>query len=477
MKRIIFSLVALSAFTLSAYAEVEGVKTHNVRLERNGDYMVVDMDVDISDLKVKSNRAVLVTPAIVNGQDSLNFSSIGVYGRRRYYYYIRDGRSSLSGIGERSYRKAKRPDTVDYHAIVPYQPWMEGSHLVLNRSVYGCCNQKVGEQSASLVSNYTTPSTEKVYYMPTFVYMKPYAEAEKVREISGSAYIDFPVNKTEIFTDYRNNTAELNKILATINSVRQDGDVTIVSLKIKGYASPEGSYAHNEYLAKERTAALKAYVNNLYHFDQAIVHTSFEAEDWAGFSSRIAESNLAHKAAILDIINSDRDPDRKERMIREGYPEQYAHILKHIYPALRHSDYAVEYTVRHYSDIEEIKNIMATAPQKLSLEELYLLSNEYEQGSDAHHEVFEVAVRMFPNDEIANLNAANSAMQKRDMDAAKRYLKRAGTSAEATYARAAYAAMVEDYDTARELFKQAEAAGIAQATTTLAEMDTFINKK
>jgi hypothetical protein len=84
---------------------------------------------------------------------------------------------------------------------------------------------------------------------------------------------------------------------------------------------------------------------------------------------------------------------------------------------------------------------------------------------------------MFPNDEIANLNAANSAMQKRDMDAAKRYLKRAGTSAEATYARAAYAAMVEDYDTARELFKQAEAAGIAQATTTLAEMDTFINKK
>ena len=41
MKRFIFALTALAtAFTASA--DVEGVKTQNVRLERNGDYMVVD---------------------------------------------------------------------------------------------------------------------------------------------------------------------------------------------------------------------------------------------------------------------------------------------------------------------------------------------------------------------------------------------------------------------------------------------------
>lgn len=268
MKRFIFALTALAtAFTASA--DVEGVKTQNVRLERNGNYMVVDMDVDMSQLKVKSNRAVLITPAIVNGKDSLNFSSIGVYGRKRYYYYMRDGKSTLTGKTERSYRKAKRPDTVDYHSILPYQEWMEGSHLVLNRSLYGCCNAKVGEQSAALVNNYQTPTTEKVYFMPTFVYMRPHAEGVKSREIKGSAYIDFPVNQIVIYPEYRNNTAELDKILATINSVRDDKDVTITSLSIKGYASPEGTYQHNTYLAKERTAALKSYVQNLYHFDAA----------------------------------------------------------------------------------------------------------------------------------------------------------------------------------------------------------------
>ena len=473
MKRFIFVLTALAtAFTASA--DVEGVKTQNVRLERNGDYMVVDMDVDMSDLKVKSNRAVLITPAIVNGKDSLNFASIGVYGRKRYYYYMRDGRSSLTGKTERSFRKAKKPDTVDYHSILPYQEWMEGSHLVLNRSLYGCCNTKVGEQSAALVDKYLTPSTEKVYYMPTFVYMRPHAETVKTREIKGSAYVDFPVNQIVIYPDYRSNTAELDKILETINSVRDDKDVSITSLSIKGFASPEGTYQHNTYLAKERTAALMAYVQNLYHFDQSIVTTSYEPEDWMGLRKWVVESNIANKQAILDIIDSEREPDRKDWKIKSDYPELYDYLLKHVYPALRHSDYKVEFVVRSYSNVDEIKQVLATAPQKLSLEELYLVANSYESGSDEHHEVFEVAVRMFPSDEVANLNAANSAMQKRDMDAAKRYLSRAGNSPEATYARGAYSAMVEDYDTARTLLKQAEAAGIAQAAVTLKEIETFV---
>ncbi|MBQ9138330.1 MAG: DUF3868 domain-containing protein [Alistipes sp.] len=473
MKRFIFSLLALSLAAM-AYADVEGVKTQNVRLERNGDYMVVDMNLDMSELNVRSNRAVILTPAIVNGADSVNFSSVGVYGRKRYYYYVRDGRSTLTGKSEQSYRKAKKPDTLLYHSIIPYQKWMEGSQLVLNRSVYGCCNAKVGEQSTALVDDYKSPVAEKLYYKPTFVYMRPVAEGEKVREIKGSAFIDFPVNQVEIYPEYRSNTAELDKIQQTINSVRNDKDVTIRSLSIKGFASPEGTFDHNTYLAKERTAALKRYVQNLYHFDPSIISTDYEAEDWDGLRRVVESSNLENREAILEIINSSREPDRKDWKIRTTYPEQYAHLLKHVYPALRHSDYKVEYSVRSYSDVEEIKRVLAVSPQKLSLEELYLVANSYEQGSEEHNEVFEVAVRMFPEDEIANLNAANSAMEKRDMESAKRYLQRAGNSAEAVYARGIYAAMAEDYDTARTLLRKAESGGIAQATVALQEIETFI---
>ena len=475
MKRFIFTLATLLVFGSSALAD--GVKTQNVRLVRSGDFMVVDMDMDLTELKVKSNRAVIVTPALVNGENSFDFSSVGVYGRRRYYYYVRDGRSTITGSSERSFRKAKRPDTIEYHSLIPYQKWMEGSNLVINNSVYGCCNTKVGEESSPLLSDFRTPTVEKVYYTPTFVYMKPHAEVEKIREIKGSAYIDYPVNEIKIYTEYRNNTAELNKILATIDSVRNDKDIIIRSLKIKGFASPEGSYQHNTYLASERTKTLMDYVQNLYHFDSAIVSTEYEPEDWWGLRTYVENSNIANKESILDIIDSGRDPDRKNWKIRDAHPEQYAHLLKHVYPALRHADYRVEYTIRQYSDVEEIKQILATAPQKLSLNELYLVANSYESGSKEFDDVFEVAVRMYPNDKIANLNAANSAMHKRDLESAKEYLKRAGDSAEAVYARGAYAAMIEDYDTARKLFKQAESKGLAQATAALAELEVFINKQ
>ena len=67
---------------------------------------------------------------------------------------------------------------------------------------------------------------------------------------------------------------------------------------------------------------------------------------------------------------------------------------------------------------------MQTQPQKLSLNEFYLVAQTYEPGSVEFNDVFETAVRMYPNDEIANLNAANSAMQRKDVENAKRYLQK-----------------------------------------------------
>lgn len=105
-------------------------------------------------------------------------------------------------------------------------------------------------------------------------------------------------------------------------------------------------------------------------------------------------------------------------MIKSTYPEDYQFLLKNVYPGLRHSDYVVQYVVRTYTSAEEIRRIMKTQPQKLSLRELYLATRDLEPGSDEYNETFEIAVRMFPGDEVANLNAANAAMAKGDLKGA-----------------------------------------------------------
>ena len=72
------------------------------------------------------------------------------------------------------------------------------------------------------------------------------------------------MNRTEIHPDYRRNPEELKKILSTIDAVKNDADSKIISISIKGYASPEGSYSNNIRLAKGRTETLKEYVRKQY---------------------------------------------------------------------------------------------------------------------------------------------------------------------------------------------------------------------
>ena len=174
------------------------------------------------------------------------------------------------------------------------------------------------------------------------------------------------------------------------------------------------------------------------------------------------QSQLANKDEILKISDSNLAPDDKDKRIRQLYPQDYAVIMKDIYPRLRHSDYTVSYTVRPFS-VEEAKQILRTRPQQLSLLEMYLVAQTMEAGSPEFNEVFDIAVRMFPEDPTANLNAACADLQKGDIASAEKHLEKAGNSAEALNARGALAVLKKDYQSARRLFLEAAAAGSADA--------------
>ena len=456
MKRVLSILIALLIATTGVKAQsIDGVKVENLQMKRQGEYMAVKMNMDFTTLDMPSNRAVLFTPMIVNGKDSLELSSIGIYGRRRYYYYVRNDKSIIAE-NVKTYRASERPENMEYNVMVPYSQWMNGSYLLLHRSDYGCCNKVVDEQFSQMAS------FKEMVFSPKFVYVRPVTEMVKTRSLSGSAYIDFVINRTNINPNYRNNKVEIAKIQATIDSVKTDADITLTSVSIKGFASPEGSYKNNERLAKERTEALKKHVQNLYDFEPDFIKTSYEPEDWAGLRNYVIASDLVNKDEIIKLIDSDLEPDSKEYAIRK-YGNDYLHLLANCYPTLRHSDYKVEYSIRNYKDVDEIKKVFAESPQKLSLEEFYILANEY--GSDARelNDIFETAVRMYPNDPVANLNAAISEMQNNDFASAEPHLKKAGTSPEATYARGLYAAFIKDYDNALELLTSAKKQGVAEA--------------
>ncbi len=344
----------------------------DLQIAQRDSVMTIDFTVSPKEIDVKSISQMTITPEIMSADSlqSVALQPIVVAGRKRWI------------IWERT-RESKRPENLlragksaqmRYHAAVPYEDWMDHSVISFKESITGCnsCPQ-LNDLIPAALFNQETAEERRTDYAEN--YIQPMAEASKVRHLEGQAYIDFPVNKIEIFPDYRRNTIELAKIIASIDTVKNDPDCTVSAVSLKGYASPEGGYANNARLAKGRTQTLSDYVMKHYDFPKSIVNSSFEPEDWEGLRRWLESSDIANKDGILAIVDSDLAPDPKDLKIKQKYPAQYAYLLKEVYPGLRHSDYRIEYVIRSFTDTDEIRRLVKSAPQKLSLEEFFLAAN------------------------------------------------------------------------------------------------------
>lgn len=461
MRKIIYFLLPLMLATATASAQtsiMDGQITVSAPdVFRNADKVYVSFSMDVSGLKVKTNREVILTPALRDTVGNVQkLPEIWLVGRNRYFYQMRNGNAVEN---EHFYRK-KDVSKVLYDVNVPYEPWMKYADLVLEEDVCGCSELLLSGENMLF-----SP------FVPLYVYVTPPVDMVKVRNITGSAFIDFPVSRTEIYPEYRDNPAELAKIRNSIDLVKNDSDATIVGISIKGYASPESPYENNTRLAKGRTAALKEYVMELYDFPEEIFTISYEPEDWAGLRKYVAASSLSGKDGILGWIDKDMDPDAKEWGIRNDYPQDYAFLLANCYPALRHSDYEVKYVLRTYTDVEEMKKVLETSPGKLSLYEMYQIASTYEKGSDEYNELVTIMVHLYPDDEVANLNAANVAIAEGDFKSARKYIERSGNRPEAVYARGLLLAVEGKYAEARPYVEQARDAGVAEAEECLSRID------
>lgn len=438
------------------------VTIDSVQTSVENDRVDVAFKLNLSNLKLKAEQQLILTPMLAADGDTTALQPVIINGRSQQIRMMRASKRA------KKYAEGKEPivvlrkngteQSISYSQTIMRKQPLESDVLQLfaAQDLCGCGNLQ--DQDRTLLANIDNLDA----WMPAIAFVKPAAEARKQRAEKGEAYLSFRVNKTDIVVDLFDNTRELAKITKTIDLVRDDKNVEITGINIHGFASPDGPYANNERLARERAASLKNYVSHLYTIDNKLFSSNSTPEDWNGFRHKVQQSQLANKEEILKIANSNLAPDDKDKRIRQLYPQDYAVIMSDIYPRLRHSDYTVSYTVRPFS-VEEAKQILKTRPQQLSLQEMYLVAQTMEEGSAEFNEVFDIAVRMFPNDPTANLNAACADLQRRDVTSAEKHLLKAGNSAEALNARGALAVMKKDYALARQLFADAAAAGSADA--------------
>lgn len=440
----------LHAQTLASGAQVEGAGIVRLR-----DSVVISMNIRLDGMKVESNRSVVLQPLLATDAKTAWLPAIEVMGRRRHLYYERNNHQVYAeGPVQVVKRQKGEEQCLTYRTALAYAPWMDNARLTVAEDLCGC--GQVEENGETLLAR------ADVAFVPRLAYVSPQAVTRKTRELRGTAYLDFPVNKTTIYPDYRRNPQELGKIRATIDTVRHDPDATIASISIKGFASPEGTWASNTRLAKGRTEALKRYLIDRYDFSDTLFATAYEPENWEGLRAYVQQTGLKDKQEILDIIDSDLQPDPKEARLKREHPEAYRMLLEECYPGLRRSDYVVTYVIRGFN-VQEAREIIRTQPQKLSLQEMFAVAQTYEPGSSNFNHVFDVAVRLYPDDPVANLNAANALLQAGLTEQALPYLDKAGNTPEAQNARGVALLQQGRYDEALPLLKQAQTAGLKEA--------------
>ena len=474
MKSIRYILLALSlpvAVSVSAQ-ELAGsqVQIDNKAVTLGSDtQLLVGMDVTVpADMKLTTNSMLTLTPILMEKASTganKALPAINIYGRTRQLVAERTGKIPADAF-EVIRRDNGEAQTIRYTARVPYEKWMNGSDLKMMGTINGCANCLKEEDLAQVY-----PVLLKRYVpQPAITFVKPAAEI-KNRDEKGNAYLDFPVNKTVIYPDYRRNPFELAEINRTINVVKENPDTKITGIDLHGYASPEGSYANNTRLAKGRSEALKTYIMKEYGLSADMFKVESTPEDWAGLRAWVEKLDVPQKDKVLELIDSDlANLDTKEYRIKALDGKLYRELLRDCYPGLRHTDYVIHYTVRPYS-VEEAKALLKTRPQLLSLEEMYLVAQTYEEGSEEFNEVFDIAVRMYPEDPIANINAAAMELKRGNADLAVRYLERADkSSAAAQNNQGVYYLMTGDLNQAEACFNKAKELGSAQADANLEEV-------
>jgi outer membrane protein OmpA-like peptidoglycan-associated protein len=403
------------------------------RLRQVDDSVQVVIDFDLSALSIGTDRSLILTPVLIDTQgNELKLKDIVVNGKQKQKAYQRE--MDLNEGAERQMAKLHyavielnseiRETPYRYDYGLSFENWMSDARMDVIADLCDCGGETSQVITDKIADRIILEGVQAYRILPNVAYIIPAVEAVKSRNESNDVFLDFPVSQTDINPNYGNNPRELSKIQSIINEIRKDANVRVTGVSITGYASPEGDVALNNQLARGRAESLRNFLAARSGIPPQMFRLGNGGEDWAGLVREIQKTNIRPKETVLSIIRYYNPDERKMRLKALDNGQLYEWMLKSIYPRLRRVVSRIEYTVRGFN-VEEAKQVIKTRPQQLSLNEMFLVANTYEEGSKEYQSVFSTAVNVFPDDPVANLNAAASALLEKDLPRAERHLQKA----------------------------------------------------
>ena len=159
---------------------------------------------------------------------------------------------------------------------------------------------------------------------------------ERVMRDKTLAKIEFAAGKTAVDTSLGANASELERIRQCMLDVFRDETMVLDSVVVAAGCSPEGSLALNDRLSKQRSAAVRDCLSEMFEYGaDSLLRTSLLSENWTALDLLVAEDTLLTGVEKRNYAAcaSEKDADRREGKLRRL--ASYRYLRDELYPRLR----------------------------------------------------------------------------------------------------------------------------------------------
>ena len=427
-------------------------------LEMHGDSVKFTVVVNIPEKGIKKTVKAEITP-------KLGGTSLGVWTVQG---------SKITGNGK--VIEYKPGGTATFETALAYDPSYEAADLVLTGKVFKKEKEKaeLPEQKIADATIITPLMVRKEFGM---LYQKD--QLVRVVDKSVSAVINFDKGKSLVKSKELKDE-DIKALVTWIDSAQNNPKIEIESINVRGYASPDGEFAKNGDLSKDRVnTASKAFSKLMKkakldkYMDTSTYDKEGLGEDFEEFKKQLAATETiseGDKNLFIRILEKVSDPEAREKeMINLG--KSFKELEKDVFPNIRRAVITVNYKESGLTDDEMIA-FSTSNTDTLSVEEVLYTGENLLNDINSRVALYSATAEPLNDSRVYNNLGALHYLQN-NMPAAKENLEASAAlveSGEAMNNLAAIAILEDDRAKSRTLLSSAKGMSAEKMSTVKTNM-------
>jgi outer membrane protein OmpA-like peptidoglycan-associated protein/Flp pilus assembly protein TadD len=374
-------------------------------LEMHGDTLRFTVLVNIPEKGIQKKVRAEITPKIGNA----NLGTWIVQGEK------------VTGNGKTVYFKPG--GTVSFEMEVPYSTDMEAADFKITGKVFKGLKEKMVLPELKIAdATIITPLLVKKEFKMIFE-----DDTYKFEEIkTKTATINFDRGQSLVKVSELNNQ-NMKDLTNWIATVQANPKITITSINITGYASPDGIEDRNQSLSQERTETVRTTFINIMKKAKIISHadnTNYaldpQGEDFIGFQNQLSKTNSISqndKDLINRTIQMNTDLDKREEAIK-NLGKTWVELEKDVFPQIRRAEIQLNYIEKGLTE-DEISQALQNNTSILNIEQLLYAGKNLAKDLNQKVSIYELATSNFSSDYRAHNNLGAVLFNQNRMSDAK----------------------------------------------------------